>query len=864
MTWFRWLRREDDERQLRREVEAHLAERVDDLRESGLSKAEARTQARREFGNAVLHLEDSRQVWHWRWLDDARRDAQYAVRSLGRTPGFTAVAVLTLALGIGLTTALFSVIDSALVRPLPYPDPEQLVEIEVEVPERAGGSNRYAPSLDDVRQWRGAGVLSHVGAGDVDGRALVVDSGIPERVRVGDPTEDFLETYGINPLLGRNIGKDDTRQGAPAVAVLGHSYWASRFSGTNVLGRDIRIENQPATIIGVLPPGFYPGTAVWRPQQYSTGFASRRGSGKSVIGRLKPGVSLESAAAELTRIAAPDVIQGPTPVAPRIVLVSLYDRETERHGTIIQTLAWAVGLILLIACVNVTGLLLARGAARQGELAIRASIGAGRGRLIRQMLTESLILATTGAALGIFVAWVALDALVAILPLLLPENSPAAVNVPVMLAALATAGLTAIAVGLMPAWSLSRAAGRVASSLSISNRRVGVPLSRRRGQVLVAIQVALALVLLSGAGLAARSLARLLAVDIGFDPDRVLAMKLEPIDQSAEVRAGYYRELVLALRMRPDIEAAGALDEIALRGGGSYFGMRIDTGAPFDGPQRTVVPGYFEALGVRAIAGRLLNESDSAAGADGSPIVVNRTAVQRYFADGVLGRSLHTTGKNARTFRIVGVVADIRHNGPMGRVRPEMYMLPGALGSSLQSAALAVVLRVRPGASVPDLHLRQLAESIGPRVLVDSVQSGSELVGERVALTRNRTLLFALLGLFGLALTLVGVFSVTVYSVARRTREIGIRVAFGARPGRLVSSFIGDSAKPAVIGIAGGWGGAYYATRILGPYLFETSPGEPMTLAIVTVLLGTSVCLAAWIPARRATRVDPVTALRAE
>jgi ABC-type antimicrobial peptide transport system permease subunit len=193
-----------------------------------------------------------------------------------------------------------------------------------------------------------------------------------------------------------------------------------------------------------------------------------------------------------------------------------------------------------------------------------------------------------------------------------------------------------------------------------------------------------------------------------------------------------------------------------------------------------------------------------------------------------------------------------------------MYMLPGALGSSLQSAALAVVLRVRPGASVPDLHLRQLAESIGPRVLVDSVQSGSELVGERVALTRNRTLLFALLGLFGLALTLVGVFSVTVYSVARRTREIGIRVAFGAMPGRLVSSFIGDSAKPAVIGIAGGWVGAYYATRILGPFLFETSPGEPMTLAIVTVLLGTCVCLAAWIPARRATCVDPVTALRAE
>jgi putative ABC transport system permease protein len=316
--------------------------------------------------------------------------------------------------------------------------------------------------------------------------------------------------------------------------------------------------------------------------------------------------------------------------------------------------------------------------------------------------------------------------------------------------------------------------------------------------------------------------------------------------------------------MRPDIEAAGALDEIALRGGGSYFGMRIDTGAPFDGPQRTVVPGYFEALGVRAIAGRLLNESDSAAGADGSPVVVNRTAVQRYFADGVLGRRLHTTGKNARTFRIVGVVADIRHNGPMGRIRPEMYMLPGALGSSLQSGPLAVVVRLRPGASVPDLRLRQLAESIGPRVLVDSVQSGRELVGERTVLTRNRTILFALLGLSGLTLTLVGVFSVTVYSVARRTREIGIRVAFGAKPGRLVSSFIGDSAKPAVIGIAGGWAGAYYATRILGPFLFETSPGEPTTLATVTVLLATSVCLAAWIPARRATRVDPVTALRAE
>ncbi|HJU44637.1 MAG TPA: ABC transporter permease, partial [Vicinamibacterales bacterium] len=342
-----------------------------------------------------------------------------ALRQLSRQPSFTILATLTLALGIGISTALFSVIDAALLRPLPYPNPEQLVTLLVEEV-HDGKPSRYAPSMDDIRAWRTVDpIVSHAGMGRVSGFVpLIVDSGTPQRLIVATASEDFLESYGVAPILGRGIHIDDTRAGAPAVALLGHAYWRQQFGGDpGVLGRVITVEERPVTIVGVLAAGFYADTAVWRAMQFSPAIAERRGSGTPAIARLRPGVTIAQAHAALDAVTPLSPARGPSPVKGRMVIESMYDDETGPYGPTIRTLSISVALILLIACVNVAGLTLARGATRDVELAIRAAVGAERGQLIRQLFTESVLLAVAGAIVGVLIAYAALDSLVVLIPL---------------------------------------------------------------------------------------------------------------------------------------------------------------------------------------------------------------------------------------------------------------------------------------------------------------------------------------------------------------------------------------------------------------------------------------------------------------
>jgi putative ABC transport system permease protein len=671
----------------------------------------------------------------------------------------------------------------------------------------------------------------------------------------------MLETYGIAPILGRGIQLDDTRKGAPAVALLGYNYWRSRFGGdSRVLGRLIRIEDLPVTIVGVLPAGFYRETSVWKAQRFAPEFLPMRGSGTPVVGRLRPGVSLAQAAREMDPLTVPSTILGPEPTPAHVSLESLYSSETSDYGSTIRTLAYAVGLILIIACVNVAGLLLARGATRHVELAIRASIGAGRARLVRQLLTESVILALGGAVVGLLFAWITLDSLVAIIPLSLPPNSPATISLPVLMFTLALSVTTALLFGLVPALRLSRPGIGVGLQLAAASRS-GVPLPRRLGQLLIGTEVALALVLLSGSGLLVRSFARLVSVDVGYDPARILTMEVEPIDQTAAVRQPYYVALMSALRAMPEVVAAGAIDQLALGGGATYRGAKVEDGATFDGPQRTVLPGFFEALGVRPVAGRLLIDADRGSGE--SAVVVNAAAAARYFNRDAVGHALVTEGRTPRHMRIVGVVPTLRHNGPSGEARPELYALPEPTPGEVPRP-LAIVMRLRDGMSMTPQRLKAAADSIGPRVLVGRIRPGTDLVGEQVAKPRHRMILLSLLGGFGLVLTLVGIFSMTAYAVARRTREIGIRIAFGAGPGDVVRHVVGDTVWPVLIGLAVGLGGAFYASRVIGAFLFETTPHDPGTFLGVVGLIAGAAGLAAWIPARRAAKVEPIIALRAE
>jgi putative ABC transport system permease protein len=443
-----------------------------------------------------------------------------------------------------------------------------------------------------------------------------------------------------------------------------------------------------------------------------------RGSGTPVRARLRPGVALEDAARQLTAAMAPIEVNG-NPSAARAMVTSMYEDQTSGYGRTMRTLIWAVTLVVFIACVNVAGLLLARGAARRQELAVRASIGAGRGRLARQPLVESLALAFAGAAVGIGLAYASLDSLVALIPLSLPANTPVAIDGTVLVFTLALTIVTALAFGLVPAVKLSRARN-LHTTLAGGDRDAATPLSRRSGQWLIGTEIALALVLVSASGLMVRSFSKLLDVDLGYDPSAVLTFEVEPIDQSATERNQFYPALQTALLRLPGVTAVGAIDQGTLMGGSTYRFMKSDIGADIGGPSHIVLPGYFEAMGVRPLMGRLLEDTDRA---PGEAALVNATANAKYFRGAAVGHTLETNGPTRRRFRIVGVVPDLKHGGPQDRSQPRTYILPDTRSKDVTAAfltTLAIVMRVEgsdgaiaPRSSEADCRVRRSARSRG-------------------------------------------------------------------------------------------------------------------------------------------------------
>ena len=465
--------------------------------------------------------------------------------------------------------------------------------------------------------------------------------------------------------------------------------------------------------------------------------------------------------------------------------------------------------------------------------------------------------------LGLVLAYVSLDSLTAWIPLRLPANSPPSINGAVLAFSLALTVVTSVLFGAIPALKLSRPRSNLSSLLAAGGRTGGGHLSRRAGQRLIGVEVALALVLLAGAGLVVKSFAKLMSVDLGFDSGQVLALEVEPLDQTPAVRDVYYRGLVQAIRGMPDVAAAGALSQLALTGGSSYGQLNTDSGTSIFGPMRPVLPGYFEALGVQPRVGRLPQDADVAAG---GAAVVNTMLADQFFGGAAVGHAL-VVGEppHARTLRIVGMVADLKLGGPRSRVEPTAFLTPDPKDDDEGPlTSMAILIRPREGVSISLDRLKQVADAIGPRVLVGRLRPLSEILGQSVAAPRHRMLLLALLGGFGLLLTLVGIFSMTAYAVSRRTREIGVRIAFGARAGDVVLTIVRDAIWPVAIGLALGLAGAYYGTRVIASFLYETTPHDPATLAAVVVVLGVAAVLAAWLPARRAATVDPVLALRAE
>lgn len=767
-----------------------------------------------------------------------------------------------LALGIGASTAIFTVIDAAMLRPLPYPDPEQLVTVYVEEvgPTRVSSPT---PSMDDMRLWQQqTDVFAAVAGWGTSFGGRIVDGPEPERIRVLQFTEDYLRMHWVTPLIGRDFTRDDLRDESPAVALLGYGYWKSHYGGRrDVIGQTIRLDDGIATIVGVLPAWFHADTPVCRPLRIRPEWVPRRGTGQvSVYGRLRPGMTIEQATERLSARMPALTLRNGSRREVRVAVHSRLEIVTASRRTTATILAGGVGLILLLACVNVAGLLLAHGWTRKSEMAVRTSLGAGRTRLARQLLTESFVLALAGGGAGLLLARLSLDTIVANIPITLSSDSPARLSLQTLAATVALLLPTTLLFGLAPAMLLSRV--RISPTLARGGRHTAGSLSRRESRLLIAAEVALAVVLSTGAALMIRSFARLSAVDLGFNAEGLVTMEVMPLAQDPAAHRTYYATLLDRLAAMPGVASVGGIDNFPLGGATSFTGVSAD-GKSVGIAAFEVLPRYFETCGVPVRSGRLPTRQDYAAGR--RVAVLGETAARAIFGNQpAVGRQL-TRASEAEPWQVVAVVGDVRHGGPLSdpaRAANQVFFYEQPKPEFI--APMVIVLR--PSARIPDLagRLRRTAGSLGPRVLVERIRSGNDWFADRVVTPRQRTVLLSLLGGLGLVLAFVGVFGATAYAVARRTSEIGVRMAFGAAPGQMVRMVIRDSAVPVAIGIVAGLGGAAAATRVIASFLFDTRPIEPATFGIVAGALAVAGCLAAAIPARRASRVDPATTLRAE
>ncbi|HEX5215365.1 MAG TPA: ABC transporter permease, partial [Vicinamibacterales bacterium] len=606
-----WFRRDVVAGEIKEELEFHLAARVTEYERAGLQRDEARRRARTRIGNIAVHADRGYDIRGGGVMETIVQDIRQGMRLLRRQPGFAAIAILTIALAIGASTAVFSVIDAALLRPLPYPQPEQLMKVDLQVRTPDRKIDGATPSIEDVRRWAAAGgsAVTHVAISRADVPDRVIETGTPERVAVSNVTEDYLPMHGVRALHGRTFTAADLAPGAPKVIVLGFGFWRSRLAADpSVVGRSVRFDGQPVTIVGVLSP-FKTSVAIWRPLESPADESELRNRGWDVIARLRPDVSAAEANDRLTAVTR---AARPEDAATTVQLSSMLDEVSADYTITVTIIASAVGVVLLIACVNVGGLLLARGATRRQELAVRASMGAGRWRLARQLLTESLVLAVIGGAAGMLIASLSINVIAANIPIQLQDDAPATVNGAVLAASAALTMLTGLMFGGWPALRLSRV--RVSPTIAREGRDSVTPLSRRGGQILIAAEIALAVVLLAGAGLMLRSFARILDVDLGFDPSKFLAMETSILDQDPAAQAAFYPALIDAVKQQPGVTDAGAIDLMPL---GEMlmvsFADVVGGKKGLDIFPHQVTPGVFKALGIRLRQGRFIEPADMTA-----------------------------------------------------------------------------------------------------------------------------------------------------------------------------------------------------------------------------------------------------------
>jgi predicted permease len=880
----------DRDEDLAREIRAHLELDAEERVADGASPEDARAAAMRAFGNITRVREESRYVWISSWSDQLRQDLRYALRMLGRTPGFAAVAMLTLALGIGANTAVFSVVHAVLLRPLPFADSNRIVRIveHLAPPDGSSGPTRQVGALTfgDVAAFRAqVKTLSHVGMHIPTIRTLT-DLAQPVRLIGARVSPDLLTMIGAMPAAGRLFYPGEDTPGADAVVILSHASWMTYFGGRpTVIGEQVALDGRRYTVVGVLAAGAAfpdPSDEFWMPLATAGPMLQNR---LPLTARLADGVSAEAAAAEISALIPR--IRG-TSEASRIQLVPLIDLVVAPIKPALLVLMVAVGLILLIACANIANLLLARAASRQRETAVRLALGAGPGRLIRQALTESVLLACAGGAAGVGVALAGirlLRTLAVSLPrrdlgpgIAFPRLDEITIDGSVLVFTVAVSIATGVLFGLMPAIRQSRPHSWRALQQGSAAAVSGFSLFRRQGTlgVLVVAEIAMATVLLVGGGLMIHSFVRLTTGSPGFDPRGVVTFQiaLSPERSDQDLRT-LTRQVIERLQGRPDVRAIGYAEALPMTRASMRF-VQLGVTPPRGMPQRLPVPGslppempdtrlvsrdFLKAMGIPVISGRGFDDDDRA----GAPqvVLINRTLAR----SGLLGANPVGTrvyAQGPQPWEIVGIVDDVRQIGMTERVDPQIFIddrqVP--LDEPITGVGLYVAIRTDadPDALIPTI--RPLVSQLDSRAMVENIAPMHDLVANSI---RRPRLYMVLLGTFaGLAVALaaIGIYGVMAYAVTQRTREIAVRMALGANRRQVLADVLGQSIVATVVGILLGLAGGAALTRYLDQLLFGLSALDPATYAAVALLFLAIALVAAFVPARRATQIEPAIGLR--
>jgi len=805
-------------------------------------------------------------------------DVRYGWRMLVKNPGFTAAAVLSLALGIGANTAMFSVVNAVLLRALPFPEPDRLAMIWEDA--SFAGFPRNTPAPANYADWKSQNqTFDEVAA--IDGRGFdLTGDGEPQRVQAYGVTANFFPTLGVEPLLGRSVLADDDRPEANKVAVLSYRLWQSRYGGEHgIIGREILLNGEKHTIVGIMPASFQfmeSDVGLWVPAAYTPRQLSRRGSHYlNVIGRIKRGVSFEQANADIHGIQE-QIARDHPDEASRITafIIPLREQFAGDLRRPLLVLLVAVGFVLLIACANIANLLLSRAASRHREIAVRAALGAGRWRIVRQLLSESLLLSLIGAALSVLFAMWSFTFLERLIPDALILSTKLKIDLPVLGYTLLVSVVTAIFFGLAPALQASKL--DLNAALKQSGGRSGIGGGKRLRSVMVVAEVALSLVLLVGAGLLIQTFMKLREQYSGLRPDNVLTMRtaLAPNKYRDQTRRGaFYDQVLERVTALPGVVTAGFSTSVPLewKGGTSGFypeGLTLEeakaSGLSYDANHREVTADYLKAIGISLVKGRYFDGTDNV---QSMPVaIVNQTMARQYWNDDAIGKriKLGDPASDVPWINIVGIVGDVRQMGVDEPVKAEMYFPFGQIPDQPWYSPRDLVVRTSNEPMSLVGAIRGAIREVDPDQPITNIRTMDEILGEQTAPRQLGMTLLTVFAALALLLAALGIYGVLAYFVVQNTPEIGVRLALGAARGDIIGLVVRKGMMLALTGVGIGLGATLVLTRLMQSLLFGVNAADPMTFAIVAALLSLVAFAACYLPALRASRLDPMTALRCD